>query len=64
MPKPMCRACRRRRAVLICEYCGKPFRAKGGHLAALFCCRSHANSGKRLVEAIENSQDQRGLEKF
>jgi len=48
LPRPMCLACRRRRAVLLCSWCNMPFHSSGGHLAAEYCCRKHAALGTWL----------------
>lgn len=41
LAQPMCRSCRKRHRVILCEYCSKPFRPGNGALEARTCSVSH-----------------------
>lgn len=41
LQRPICRVCRGRGRVLLCEYCNMPFRSPNGHLTGKYCSRNH-----------------------
>jgi hypothetical protein len=51
---PICRRCRRRGALLVCEHCNRPFRARNGSLAQRYCSVKHAALGRWLGRKLDN----------
>lgn len=41
LAQPMCRPCRKRQRVLLCEYCNMPFRPGNGSLVTKYCSVRH-----------------------
>lgn len=48
LPRPICRACRQRQRVLVCDYCQKPFRPTSGTLTQRYCSIQHGALGRWL----------------
>jgi hypothetical protein len=57
---PVCLDCRRRRRLILCEWCNMPFRPRDGSLKAKYCCRRHAalgiGFGKRFRNVSESER--------
>jgi hypothetical protein len=53
--KPLCRRCRRRRSLNVCEFCNQPFHSSSGRLQAKFCCLDHLYRWRRMMSLMEKS---------